>query len=266
MGLGSAQVRGVASIGRWHETSVRGSLRSMQARRVTRTLRRRGLIQGELELQQAAIEPAAEPVSAIEGCLQAGLSPGTFERIRGQAAVNDNKGEGDHDEQFDHRKASPWSGEADGFSVHAGTRMAEGDAAGRERLIRYCARPCLSLERMSMLQDGRVAYRVKQPRRNGTTHRVMAPLELLVRVAALIPPPRFPLVRYSGVLAPASKWRPLVVPKAVPKPLACVPEKPSPEPASRRTEADRGKPSGSQRESTSKGICNGSSPKQAGQG
>jgi hypothetical protein len=38
----------------------------------------------------------------------------------------------------------------------------------------------------------------------------MTPLELL---AALVPPPRYPLVRYDGVLAPRSAWRREVVPR-----------------------------------------------------
>ena len=41
----------------------------------------------------------------------------------------------------------------------------------------------------------------------------MTPLELLARLAALVPPPRYPLVRYHGVLAPRSSWRSAVVPK-----------------------------------------------------
>ena len=48
----------------------------------------------------------------------------------------------------------------------------------------------------------------------------MTPLELLARLSALCPPPRFPLLRYSGVLAPASKWRRAIVPRA-PEPKAC---------------------------------------------
>ncbi|WP_437595080.1 transposase [Sorangium sp. So ce1000] len=56
------------------------------------------------------------------------------------------------------------------------------------------------------------AYRVKYGGRGGT-HRVMTPVELLARLAALVPPPRLPLVIYHGVLAPHSKWRTAVVPK-----------------------------------------------------
>ena len=41
----------------------------------------------------------------------------------------------------------------------------------------------------------------------------MTPLELLARLAALVPPPRYPLVRYHGVLAPHSAWRSEIVPR-----------------------------------------------------
>ncbi|MGK4009291.1 transposase [Sorangium sp. So ce1036] len=90
------------------------------------------------------------------------------------------------------------------------------DDEGRERLVRYCARPCFALERLSILRDGRVAYQVKYPRRKGT-HRVMTPIVFFARLAALVPPPRHPLVRYHGVLAPHAKQRSLVVPKATGK-------------------------------------------------
>jgi len=65
---------------------------------------------------------------------------------------------------------------------------------------------------MSELDDGSIAYRLRYPLR-GATHRIMEPLELLARLAALVAPPRHPLVRYFGVLAPRSSWRKHVVPR-----------------------------------------------------
>jgi hypothetical protein len=55
-----------------------------------------------------------------------------------------------------------------------------------------------------MTRDGRVAYQLQRPWRRGETHRVMDPVELLARLSALIPPPRHPLLRFHGVLAPHS--------------------------------------------------------------
>jgi hypothetical protein len=48
----------------------------------------------------------------------------------------------------------------------------------------------------------------------------MQPTAFLARLAALIPPPRHPLVRFHGAFAPHSAWRKKVVP-AVP-PLCAV--------------------------------------------
>ena len=42
----------------------------------------------------------------------------------------------------------------------------------------------------------------------------MEPMEFMARLAALVPPPRHPLVRYHGVFAPNSPWRGAVVPAA----------------------------------------------------
>ena len=41
----------------------------------------------------------------------------------------------------------------------------------------------------------------------------MTPMEFMAMLAALIPPPRYPLVRYAGVLEPRSSWRNDVVPR-----------------------------------------------------
>ena len=55
-------------------------------------------------------------------------------------------------------------------------------------------------------------YPVNTPYRDGTTHFVFEPIELLARLAALVPRPRGNLVRYHGILAPNAKHRSAVVP------------------------------------------------------
>nr|WP_233561666.1 transposase [Sorangium cellulosum] len=68
-------------------------------------------------------------------------------------------------------------------------------------------------------------------------------MELIARLAALIPPPKIPLVRYHGVFAPRSSWRSLVTPKPPARaaksepcaghaPLPAAPAPASPAPAS----------------------------------
>lgn len=64
-----------------------------------------------------------------------------------------------------------------------------------------------------LLYHGRLAYRLKTPWRDGTTHVVMERRELLERLAPLIPPPRAHQARYHGVLAPCASGRDQVVPR-----------------------------------------------------
>jgi hypothetical protein len=110
--------------------------------------------------------------------------------------------------------------ERDGFNLHASVAIAADDDLGRERLMRYGARPPLALDRLRWLPGGRIAYRIKTLRDGRAKHRIMTPLEFLARLAALVPPPRYPLLRYHGVLAPRSAWRRDVVPRA-PQAKAC---------------------------------------------
>ena len=112
----------------------------------------------------------------------------------------------------------------DGFDLDARVAIAQGDDRGRERLVRYCARPAIVLERLEKLSDG-YSYRTKYTR-NGRTHRVMTGTELMARIAALVPPPRYPLVRYHGCFAPAHTWRRLVVPRP-PEPRAKAARRPT---------------------------------------
>ncbi|MCC6524189.1 MAG: hypothetical protein IT373_16125 [Polyangiaceae bacterium] len=60
---------------------------------------------------------------------------------------------------------------------------------------------------------------------DGTVAVDMDPLSLLCRLAASVPPPRYHTVKYGGVLAAASPWRPRVVPRpkptTPPSPLEC---------------------------------------------
>ncbi len=56
-------------------------------------------------------------------------------------------------------------------------------------------------------------HELRTPFRDGTTHLVFEPLELLERLAALVPPPRVHQLTYHGVLAPAASWRDAIVPR-----------------------------------------------------
>ena len=58
----------------------------------------------------------------------------------------------------------------------------------------------LAIERLHLTGDGRVRLSLRQPWRDGTTDLVFTPLELLERLAVLVPRPRINLLLYFGVL------------------------------------------------------------------
>ena len=74
-----------------------------------------------------------------------------------------------------------------GFSLDASVVVQGNDRAGLERLLRYCARPAFSLERLSWRVEGeRLVYRIPKPRPDGRQHLELGVNELLDRLAALI--------------------------------------------------------------------------------
>jgi len=103
-----------------------------------------------------------------------------------------------------------------GFSVDGSVLIAGWDRQGLERVVRYCSRPAFSGERFALLQDGKVTYILPKPDLNGRTLLVMDALELLDKLAKLIPPPRTHQVRYFGVMAPNSHMRKRVIESAGP--------------------------------------------------
>jgi len=106
----------------------------------------------------------------------------------------------------------PGLARAHGFSVHAGVAVPANDRRRLERLCRYAGRPPVATKRLSVMADGRLLYELRHRWNDGTTHVAFEPLELIDRLAALVPPPRFHTVRYHGVLASRSKHRSEVVP------------------------------------------------------
>ena len=79
------------------------------------------------------------------------------------------------------------------FNLHASVHLPAHDDLARERLCRYLARPAFSLARFGVRRDGLVVYRVKNAGRGRIKQRVMSPVECLARLAAMVPPPRYPL-------------------------------------------------------------------------
>jgi hypothetical protein len=103
-----------------------------------------------------------------------------------------------------------------GFTLHAATTASAGDTAGREALCKYILRPPIAQDRIQLVADDLVRLTLKKPFSDGTFAIDLDPLSFLARLATAVHPPRFNTVRYSGVLAAASKWRSRVVPPPPP--------------------------------------------------
>jgi hypothetical protein len=110
-----------------------------------------------------------------------------------------------------------------GFSVDAGVCIEAHDRAALERLLRYCARPPFSMERLRK-EGSKLGNRCAKQRSEPTSDKRgakadelhLTPLELIDRIAALVPPPRTHRHRYFGVLAPNSPLRAAVTALAQP--------------------------------------------------
>ena len=106
------------------------------------------------------------------------------------------------------RNCAQWAG----YSLHANTRVGELARAELEKLCRYVCRPAISASRISQLPDGMVRIELKQAWRNGATAVLIPPADLILRMAAQVPLPRRPSIRYHGIFAPNAALRSQVVP------------------------------------------------------
>ena len=175
--------------------------------RVMTWLRRRGLLRDEAE---AHASTARRELSAAEAVATAGMQRGSLVTVR------DAHGVAEDDDASLASAPPPRATDAvthERFNLHASVSLAASDDRGRERLCRYLNRPSFSLARLRVRRDGMVSYRVKKASRGRVTERVMTPMETLARLAAMVPPPRYPLLRFHGVLAPRHRWRARVVPR-----------------------------------------------------
>ena len=111
-----------------------------------------------------------------------------------------------------------------GFSLDASVRVDKQDRMALERLIRYCAKPSFAQGRLCLAEPScrdpaesdTVVYTLTKPDPQGRLALSLHPLQLIDRLARLVPPPRVHRHRYAGVLAPNSSLRSLVVASAGP--------------------------------------------------
>ncbi len=174
--------------------------------RVLRALRRAGKWWEEGDAADADVELDGEQQLLL--ALASGAVTGRAALGAGEGDVR--VGRGTRAEPY---VKAPLCADCDGFSLHAGVRVAAGDRRRLEHLLRYAARPAIASSRLSLLPDGRVCYELKRRWKDGSTRVVMTPEVLIERLLALVPRPRRHLVTYHGVLAPAAGLRSRVVPR-----------------------------------------------------
>jgi hypothetical protein len=177
------------------------------ARRITRLLERRGL------------GPAADPEEADPLLRDQPLLAELYAAsLQGRITVGPRAGNlltafgADTEDVSAAVPSGPRCAAVSGFSLHANVCIPAKARRQLENLCRYAARPAVATERLSVLPDGRLLYRLRHRWRNGATHVVFEPLEFVAKLAALVPAPMSNLVRYHGLLSPAARWRSAIVP------------------------------------------------------
>ncbi len=98
------------------------------------------------------------------------------------------------------------------FEVNASVRVGADDRAGRSQRVRDAARPPFAEAQLELIDEGQVRFTLRRPTRTTQRALLLHPLSLLRRLAWLVPPPRQHQIRAFGVLAPAARLRPKVVP------------------------------------------------------
>jgi hypothetical protein len=103
--------------------------------------------------------------------------------------------------------------EVRGINVYAKQLVDGRDRPQLERLCRYITRPPIAQDRLELREDGRYQVTLKSVWKDGTRALLFEPHDLIARLVAAIPPPRWHTVRYFGVLSSHSSLRREVVPR-----------------------------------------------------
>ncbi len=102
--------------------------------------------------------------------------------------------------------------EVRGINIHAVQVVDGRDRRRVERLCKYITRPPVAQDRLERRADGKLELGFKRAWRDGTRALVFEPADIIPRLVAAVPPPRFHLLRYFGVLSSHSSRRRRVVP------------------------------------------------------
>jgi len=75
-------------------------------------------------------------------------------------------------------------------TLHANVSCKAHEREQLEHMVRYIARPPVAIDRLHKRNDGLITYRLKKKYRDGTERLLFSPLELLEKLAALVPSTR----------------------------------------------------------------------------
>jgi hypothetical protein len=167
--------------------------------RIGKVLEQQGLIERDMENAWLAAQGESGPLDDLIGhsiTYRIAVGPRAGQKLFTLQTVPAREPESE--QQGDGRGVA----NADGFSLHAGLDIQPHQREKLERLCRYVSRPPIAVERLALTSAGQVRYQLKNAYRDGTTHIVLEPLDLMAGLAALVPPPRMHLTRFHGVFAP----------------------------------------------------------------
>jgi Putative transposase len=182
------------------------------SRRVIRALRTLGYLEaGTEDVVPTGYNPASDDDPELARTLAASVQQRiAFGERAGQRVRRIGSGFGYEGESP--TLSGPRCASVNGFSLHANTHIPAHRRDQLERLLRYTARGAVALERLEVNADGDLLYMFTHPWSDGTTGIKLSPLELLEKLAALVPLPRQHQVRYGGCLAPHSHLRAAIIP------------------------------------------------------
>jgi hypothetical protein len=182
------------------------------SQRVMRYLRKRGYLEaGSEDVVPTGYDPARDEDPELARAMAASVQQRiAFGERAGQRVRR--MGSGFGDEGARPTLTGMRCASVNGFSLHAHTHVSAHRRDQLERLLRSTARGAVSLERLDINAAGDLLYTFTHPWSDGTIGITLSPLELLEKLAALVPLPRQHQVRYGGCLAPHSRMRAAIIP------------------------------------------------------
>lgn len=103
------------------------------------------------------------------------------------------------------------------LSLHAGVYVLGDDREGLSTLLRYTSRSAVSPSRLSYVnpdepETSHIRLALKRAWSDGTRELEFSQVDMVERLAALVPEPWSNLTRYHGIFAPGHAWRDFIVP------------------------------------------------------